>query len=52
MDGVVMEAGSRVEPGVELLLLVPHALCIDVRVDDVGLSGRVPQELEIYLVVC
>lgn len=46
-----MEVLRRVEPEVELDLPVSFPLGEHVRVEDVGLAGDVPEELEVDLVV-
>lgn len=51
-NGVGVEGGSRVEPRPELLLPVAYTLHVHIRVDRVGLTRSVSQELEIDLVVC
>ena len=51
-DRVGVEIGSGVEPEMELLLSVAFALAEDVGVKSVRFTGRVSQELEVYLVPC
>ena len=51
-DRVGVEIGSRVEPEMELLLSVAFALAEDVGVKSVRFTGRVSQELKVYLVPC
>lgn len=50
-DGVCVESQSGVEPQIELLLSATFSLREDVCVQNVGLSGDVPQELEVYLIM-
>lgn len=50
-DGVGVEIRRWIEPEVQSLLSVSNAIHIDVRLNQIGLSRRVSQELEIELVV-
>jgi hypothetical protein len=50
-DGVGVEGTRGVEPQRELLLPLPSPVAEDVGVQQVRLPARVPQELEVYLVV-
>jgi hypothetical protein len=49
--GVGVEVGRGVEPQVDALLPVAHALDVQVRLHQVRLAGDVAQELEVELVV-
>jgi hypothetical protein len=49
--GVGVEVGRGVEPQVDPLLTVAHALDVQVRLHQVRLAGDVAQELEVELVV-
>jgi hypothetical protein len=44
-------AGGGVEPGLELNLLVAHAIGVDVGVEGVWLPAHVAQELEVDLIM-
>ena len=50
-DGVGVEVGGGVEPEVDALLPVAHAVDVQVRLHQVRLAGHVAQELEVELVV-
>ena len=51
-DGIGVEILGWIEPQLELHLSVSFPLCEHIFVERVWVSAKVPQELEIYFVMC
>lgn len=50
-DGIGVEVSCGVKPEKKLLLSVPLALSVDIGVQNVGVTTKIPQELEVDLIM-